>query len=75
MSLQNSLQEQAINEVKDGFINYLRKQLRNGKIDVVTKIDATKGSAVIYTDTDKYNYLNQQTPNLEVFKKDLNLDF
>ena len=75
MSLQNSLQEQAINEVKDGFINYLRKQLRNGKIDVVTKIDATKGSAVIYTDTDKYNYLNQQNPNLEVFKKDLNLDF
>ncbi len=75
MSLQNSLQEQAINEVKDGFINYLRKQLRNGKIDVVTKIDATKGSAVIYTDTDKYNYLNQQNPNLDIFKKDLNLDF
>ncbi|MCQ2973203.1 MAG: DNA polymerase III subunit gamma/tau [Bacteroidales bacterium] len=76
MTLQNSLQDEAINEVKSGFINYLRKQLHNCKIDVVTKIDSsTDNATAVYTDADKYRYLSKQNENLDLLKKDLNLDF
>ena len=75
MTLQNSLQNDAINEVKAGFVNYIRQQLHNGKIEVITKIDTTQAAAIPYTDSDKYKYLSQQNENLNVLKKDLDLDF
>ena len=75
MTLQNSLQNDAINEVKTGFVNYIRQQLHNGKIEVITKIDTTQASAIPYTDSDKFKYLSQQNDNLNVLKRDLDLDF
>lgn len=75
LTLQNSLQEEAINEVKTGFIGYLRKQLHNGKVDVVIRIDETKKTQVMFTETDKYRFLNEKNENLDVLKKNLNLDF
>lgn len=75
MSLQSSLQVDAINEVKQGFVNYVRQQLHNGKIDVVTKVVESGNSVFVYTDSDKYKYLSQQNENLDVLKKDLNLEF
>ena len=74
MTLQNSLQNDAINEVKAGFVNYIRKELHNGKIEVVTKISETQASTMPYTDSDKYKYLSQQNENLNVLTKDLNLE-
>ncbi len=75
MSLQNSMQNDAINEVKAGFVNYVRQQLHNGKIEVVTKVAESGNSVFVYTDSDKYKYLAQQNENLDVLKKDLNLEF
>ncbi len=75
ITLQNSLQEDAINEVKSGFVNYLRKQLHNTSIDVVTKISNIQPQNAVYTDADKYKFLSQQNANLEVLKQNLNLDF
>lgn len=75
ITLQNSLQEEAINEVKSGFVNYLRKQLHNSNINVTTKIATAQPQNLVYTDADKYRFLNNQNPNLEEFRKELNLDF
>ncbi|MCQ2252990.1 MAG: DNA polymerase III subunit gamma/tau [Bacteroidales bacterium] len=75
MSLQNTLQEEAINEVKTGFVNYVRQQLRNGKIEVRTKVDTNGNTKFLYTDSDKYKYLTEQNANLDQLKKDLNLEF
>jgi DNA polymerase-3 subunit gamma/tau len=75
MSLQNSLQIDAINEVKTGFINYIRQQLHNGKIEVITKVAETGSQTYLYTDSDKYKYLNQQNSNLDILKNDLGLEF
>jgi len=75
MTLQNSLQNDAINEVRDGFLKYIRQQLHNSKIQVITRVDETVSKNVIYTDTDKFNFLNNQNNNLEVLTKELNLDF
>ncbi|MBR4267285.1 MAG: DNA polymerase III subunit gamma/tau [Bacteroidales bacterium] len=75
MTLVNSLQQDAINEVKTGFVNYVRQQLHNGKIEIVTKVDPTVQRKTVYTDTDKFQFLNEQNSNLGVLKQDLNLDF
>ncbi|MCQ2253393.1 MAG: DNA polymerase III subunit gamma/tau [Bacteroidales bacterium] len=75
MSLQTTLQVDAINEVKNGFVNYVRQQLHNGKIEVVTKVVDSGSSVFVYTDTDKFKYLAQQNENLDQLKKDLNLEF
>lgn len=74
MTLQNSLQNDAINEVKSGFVNYIRQQLHNGKIEVVTKIGETKASSLPYTESDKFKYLSRQNVNLGVITKDLDLE-
>ena len=75
MTLQNSLQNDAINEVRDGFLKYIRQQLHNSKIQVVTRVDETASKNMIYTDADKFNFLNSQNNNLGVLKTELNLDF
>ena len=75
MTLQNSLQNDAINEVRDGFLKYIRQQLHNTKIQVVTRVDETATKNMIYTDADKFNFLNSQNNNLGVLKTELNLDF
>ncbi len=75
MTLQNSLQNDAINEVRDGFLKYIRQQLHNTKIQVVTRVDETASKNMIYTDADKFNFLNSQNNNLGVLKTELNLDF
>lgn len=76
MSLQNSLQIDTINEVKTGFVGYVRKELHNSKIEIVTKVDeSNSNSNVVYTDVDKFNFLNSQNNNLGLLKTELNLDF
>ena len=70
------MQREAIDEVKNELLAFLRKNLENSSIDleifVEENVDNTK---LFYTDDDKFKRLNEKNPNLNVLKQKFNLDF
>jgi hypothetical protein len=44
-------------------------------LDIETSVDLSESNEVLYTDEQKYNYLQAKYPILKEFKKAFNLDF
>ncbi len=44
-------------------------------LDIETSVDLSETNEVLYTDEQKYNYLQTKYPILKDFKKTFNLDF
>jgi hypothetical protein len=75
MEIENTVQEDSINLIKPELVSYLRRELRNSKISLITKITEKTHGRVIYTDEEKYSEMLKKNPNLAVLKKKFNLDF
>ena len=75
LDIDNSVQENLINSVKPELVSFLRKELKNSKIQLVTKISQTKKGVIIYTDQEKYMEMLKKNPKLEQLKQKFNLDF
>ncbi len=75
LEIENSVQEDAINLIKPDLVSWLRKELRNSKITLVTKISEKTRGRIIYTDEEKYTEMLKKNPSLAVLKKKFNLDF
>jgi hypothetical protein len=73
--IENSVQEDSINLIKPELVSYLRKELHNSKIILVTKIAERKRGRIIYTDEEKYTEMLKKNPDLGVLKQKFNLDF
>lgn len=79
LTLESILQEEVVNEAKIKILAYLRKELGNKDIELSTKIvepektDSDKKK--LYTDSDKFNYLNEINPELSNLKNQFKLDF
>ncbi len=73
----NTLQEEEINSIRSQLLHYLKKELRNCKIqlNVVLKEEISAEQQKYYTDNDKYDHLSKKNPNLDKLKKEFNLDF
>jgi len=63
-------------EIKQGLLNFLKKELQNAKIKIGTVIvsEVKKGKKP-YTQEEKYQYLNKKNPNLDKLRQQFNLDF
>jgi hypothetical protein len=75
LEIDNSVQEDLINTVKPELVSYLRKELKNSKIQLITKISQTEKEKIIYTDQEKYLEMLKKNPQLEQLKQKFNLDF
>ncbi|MFW5755047.1 MAG: hypothetical protein ACOCWK_00500 [Tangfeifania sp.] len=75
LEIDNSVQEDLINSVKPELVSWLRKELKNSKIQLVTKISHSEKEKIIYTDADKYSEMLKKNPKLELLKQKFNLDF
>ncbi|MDD2382368.1 MAG: hypothetical protein WCY58_02590 [Mariniphaga sp.] len=73
--IDNSVQEDLINSIKPELVSWLRKELRNSKIQLITQIDETQKEKIIYTDVEKYMEMLKKNPGLELLKQKFNLDF
>ncbi|MCK4664251.1 MAG: DNA polymerase III subunit gamma/tau [Bacteroidales bacterium] len=72
----NSLQENEINLSRIELMKFLKDELNNQKIELIIKItDTEPEKKKLYTDSDKFDYLQEKNPNLIKFKEKLNLDF
>ncbi|MDQ8005916.1 MAG: DNA polymerase III subunit gamma/tau [Pedobacter sp.] len=74
VSIENIALESTLQDEKIELLNFIRSQLKNFDIQIVTKRIEPKLSDRIYTNKDKYAYLVEKNPQLEEFRKRFNLD-
>jgi len=77
ISVSNKSLAQTLDKIKTNIHNLLRKELNNKDFELKIKIEEIqkKKSEHLYTDRDKYQYLVEQNPNVEILKNKLDLDF
>ncbi len=61
--------------IKPDLVSWLRKELRNSHIELVTKVDVQKLKKIIYSDSEKLQAMINKNPQLNVFRQKFNLDF
>ncbi|MDX9880624.1 MAG: hypothetical protein RBS73_01075 [Prolixibacteraceae bacterium] len=67
--------DEEIKIIKPDLVSWLRKELRNSRIEMVTKVDVQKLKRVIYSDSEKLQEMINKNPQLSVFRQKFNLDF
>ncbi len=74
LNVENKIQENQLQEARIDLMNYLRTELQNFQLDLVTKIVENTEKKRLYTSSEKYQYMVEKNPKLEEFKKRFNLD-
>lgn len=74
LNIENKIQETQLQEARIELMNYLRTELNNFQLDLVTKVVESTEKKRLYTASDKYQHLLEKNPQLEEFKKRFNLD-
>ena len=75
LEIENTVQENLINSIKPELVSWLRRELKNSKINLALKITETVKGKIIYTDSEKYEELLKKNPNLALLKQKFKLDF
>ena len=75
LEIDNSIQNDLINSIKPELVSFLRRELKNSGIEVVTKVTKQIKNRIIYTDMDKFDEMVKKNPSLKLLKQKFNLDF
>lgn len=67
--------DEEIKIIKPDLVAWLRKELKNSRIELMTKVDVQKIKKVIYSDSEKLQVMINKNPQLNVFRQKFNLDF
>jgi len=73
----STTQQTAIEEQRLEILDYLKNNLKNDyiKLNIVTRITEIKEENKLYTQRDKYDFLNEKNNNLDKLRTEFNLDF
>jgi hypothetical protein len=75
LEIENTVQEDLISTIKPELVSWLRKELKNSKIQLNTIITEKVKGRIIYSDAEKYDELLKENPSLSLLRQKLNLDF
>lgn len=75
LEIDNTIQEDLIDSIKPELVSYLRKELKNSKIELEIKVSDKIKNKIIYTDLDKFDEMAKKNPHLKTLKQKFNLDF
>lgn len=75
ITLDNSVQDELVKNIKPQLVSWLRRELRNSGIDLTTEIAEDIIEKRAYTDTEKFEEMIQKNPKLALLKQRFNLDF
>jgi hypothetical protein len=75
LEIENTVQEDLVNSIKPELISWLRRELRNSKIQLSTVITEKAKGRIFYTDAEKFDELAKKNEELKELKKRFNLDF
>lgn len=74
LDIDNTIQEDLIVVIKPELVSFLRKELKNSKVELHVRVTAKIKNKIIYTDMDKYDELVKKNPSLKLLKQKFNLD-
>ncbi len=75
VSLENELQEDYLNSVRDRILPFLRLALNNDSITVRTQVEAGSVNArLVYTPDERFAFLLEKNPHLDDFREQFQLD-
>jgi DNA polymerase-3 subunit gamma/tau len=72
--IENKTQENLLAIEKIDLLNFLRVQLRNFKVDIITKQAEQSDKKRLYTSNEKYQHMVEINPKLEELRRRFNLD-
>lgn len=75
IEIENSVQEDLINNIKPELLTYLRIELKNSLIQLNTVYAKNSKGPIIYSDNDKFEELLKKNPTLNLLRQKLSLDF
>ncbi len=73
--IDNNLQEQKINEIRNELIDYLKRQLKNSNIElklIISEVEEENNK--LYTAEDKFKHMLSKNQDLNKLKQEFNLD-
>ncbi|MGK7389834.1 MAG: hypothetical protein ACNS60_05760 [Candidatus Cyclobacteriaceae bacterium M2_1C_046] len=70
----NKLQEDIINKLRTDLMHHIRKTVDNGDIKLNTKVKQQEEGRMLYTNREKFEYLQELKPVLKTLKDKLGLD-
>jgi DNA polymerase-3 subunit gamma/tau len=76
--LENDLQKEQMNRIYNELLINLRRQLNNSRIQITTELvkeEKDTGKKKLYTEEDKYNFLEKKNQHLRKLRQDFDLDF
>lgn len=74
LTLPNSFQSLTIEALQQELLTHLRATLNNKNIQLKTEIEKVEDKKMIYTNSEKFEYLAKKYPNLLELKQRLDLD-
>jgi len=75
LEIDNRIQEDLIGSIKPELVSWLRRELKNSRIQLVTKITEKLKGKIIYTDSEKFEEMAKKNPQLERLRNKFKLDF
>lgn len=72
--LPNSFQALTIEGLQQELLTHLRTKFNNGSIKLVTEVEKFEEKKLIYTNSEKFEYLAEKYPELRKLKARLDLD-
>jgi len=75
LEIENTVQEDLIGTIKPELVSWLRKELKNSKIQLNAIITEKVKGRIIYSDAEKYDELLKENQGLALLRQKLNLDF
>ncbi|HKJ43040.1 MAG TPA: hypothetical protein VKA27_13180 [Sunxiuqinia sp.] len=73
--IDNSVQLEEINKIKPDLVTWLRKELRNTNIELLTDIVVQETTYKPYSETEKLAEMLKKNPKLAELRQKFNLDF
>jgi len=74
LTLPNSFQSLTIEGLKQELLTHLRTKLNNKDIQLITEVEKIENKKMIYTNSEKFDFLAEKYPNLKDLKARLDLD-
>ncbi|WP_423127468.1 hypothetical protein [Gaoshiqia sp. Z1-71] len=75
LKIENSVQDSEISKIKPDLVSWLRKELRNTHIELMTEIVLQESEIKPYSETEKLAEMIKKNPNVSLLKQTFNLDF
>lgn len=75
LRIENHVQDDLIKSIKPQLVSWLRRELKNSSIDLVTELTEHQSQKIAYTDGEKFEEMLQKNPDLAYMKQRFNLDF